>query len=408
VGIGQGEQSGRLPLLAGRDFRLILLAWGGSMLGDFLALIALTLRIQEDTGSGFAVAGLLLAAGLPAVVLNPVAGWVVDRFETTRVLAVAAIVQAAAAVGLAFVDSVAATIVLAGALGCGAAVETPALFALLPRAVGEERAPQAFGWLEAVRYGGLTVGLLCGGILTEALGSGAALLVDAGTFVLAAVAALSLRTRRRPGENGNGDEADRMSAGLRLLAADPILRTAVLVLCAAVGFAAIVNVAEVFYAKDELGAGDAGFGALAASWGLGMSVGALTSGRWLTGGNAARVVVLATVGSGVTLLLAAPAPTLAIALLCFVFGGAFNGIENVAMRVLVQVRVEDHLRGRVYSAYQGGVTAANFIAIAAGGAVVELISPRGSFAAAGIGALIAGGIGSVLFMRIERRHVERV
>jgi predicted MFS family arabinose efflux permease len=408
VGTGREAPSVRDGLFAGRDFRLILLAWGGSMFGDFLAVIALTLRVQGATGSGVAVAGLLLAAGLPSVVLNPVAGWIVDRFETTRVLAVASMLQAAAAVALAFVDSVAATIVLTGVLGCGAAVETPALFALVPRAVGEERAPQAMGWLEAVRYGGLTFGLLIGGVLTDALGSGAVLLVDAGTFVLATAAALALRTRRLPGEEEDGTESGRMSAGLRLLAADPILRTAVVVLCAAVGFAAIVNVAEVFYAKDELGAGDAGFGALAASWGLGMSVGALTSGRWLTGANAARVVVLATLGSGVALVFAAPAPTLVIALVCFVFGGAFNGIENVAMRVLVQARVADHLRGRVYSAYQGGVTAANFIAIAAGGAVVELVSPRGTFLIAGLGALAAGAIGSVMFMRTERRHLERV
>ena len=108
--------------------------------------------------------------------------------------------------------------------------------------VGEERAPQAMGWLEAVRYGGLTLGVLIGGVLTDALGSGAALLVDAGTFVLAAVAALSLRTRRWPGLDGDGEDADGMSAGMKLLAADPILRTTVLVLCAAVGFAAIVGV----------------------------------------------------------------------------------------------------------------------------------------------------------------------
>jgi predicted MFS family arabinose efflux permease len=408
VGTAQDGQSVRGSLFGEHDFRLILIAWGGSMLGDSLAVVALMLRVQGDTGSGFAVAGLLLASGLPAVALNPLAGWIVDRFETTRVLAIAALFQAAAAVGLALVDSLAATIALAGALGCGAAVERPALFALLPRAVGEERAPPAMGWLEAVRYGGLTLGLLFGGILTATLGASSALLVDAGTFLLAAGCAVALRTRRRPDRYDDGDESGRMSAGMRLLAADPILRTSVLVLCAAVGFAAIVNVAEVFYAKDELGAGDAGFGALAASWGVGMSVGALTSGRWLSGANAARAVVLATLGSGVVLLLAAPAPTLVFALVCFVFGGAFNGIENVAMRVLVQARVADHLRGRVYSAYQGGITAANFMAIAAGGAVVELSSPRGTFAAAGIGALAAGAIGSVLFVRIERRQPERV
>ena len=122
-------------VLAERDFRLILAAWGASMFGDFLAVIALTIRVQEASGSGVAVAALLVALGIPAGLFNSIAGWLVDRVETTRVLAFTAAGQAVVAVGLALVDSVAATVALAFVLGCGLAVESPALFSLLPRVV---------------------------------------------------------------------------------------------------------------------------------------------------------------------------------------------------------------------------------------------------------------------------------
>ncbi len=385
-------------ILAERDFKLVLVAWGTSMLGDFLALIALVVRVQETTGSGLAVAALLAALGIPAGVLNPLAGWLVDRLETTRVLAVTSAAQAIVALALALVDSAGATIALALLLGCGLAIEVPAMFALLPRVVGEERAPRASGMLEAARYAGLTVGLLSGGILTGALGPGTTMLVDVASFALACAAALALRTRRRP-EPSAAEGDDGMSAGLRLLGADRVLRLSVLVVGAGLLFAAAVNVAEVFFAKDELGAGDAGYGALAASWGVGMTAGALGSGGRLTGANSSRAVVLMTLGTGVALGLTAAAPTIGVALVIFLFGGASNGISNVAMRVLIQSRVADELRGRAYSAYHGGITVVEFLAYASGGALIEMLGPRGTFAAAGAGALAAGAVGMLVLRR---------
>jgi hypothetical protein len=48
-------------LVQERDFRLIVIAMGLSSLGDVLAAVALTIRVHDLTGSGLAVAALLLA-----------------------------------------------------------------------------------------------------------------------------------------------------------------------------------------------------------------------------------------------------------------------------------------------------------------------------------------------------------
>src|SRR5829696_4377592 len=123
------------------DVRLIVGAVGISALGDFLLWVPLTLRIQEISGSGLAVAALFLALWTPVVVLAPVAGLVVDRLEARGVLVVASLAQAAVAAGLAFaLDSVTAILVLATLLGVGFAVAQPAEFALVPViGGGEER-----------------------------------------------------------------------------------------------------------------------------------------------------------------------------------------------------------------------------------------------------------------------------
>jgi MFS family permease len=380
------------PVLAERDFRLVLAAWGLSALGDFLALVALTLRIQEDTGSGLAVAGLLAAFGLPLLVFQPFVGWVVDHLETRTVLAVTAAIQALVAVALALVDGVGPTIALAFLLNCGAAVERPALFAMLPRIVGEERAPRAYAWFESVKYATFTLGMLAGGVLTGAFGGSTALLIDAGTFALTAVAALALRTRRgpvAPRQPGEPRERGAFTAGTRLIAADRLLRPLVLVVSASVLFGGIDNITLVFFAKESLDVGDAGYGALVAAWGVGMVAGASLLARRITVGSAPSVVLAAVLVMGAALALTAPAPVLVLAIAFLVAGGVGNGLANFAMRVLLQARVPDELRGRVYSAYQGAVTIADFVALAAGGILVEVIGPRPTLAVAGVGCILA-------------------
>ncbi|MCW3007764.1 MAG: hypothetical protein JWP17_2390, partial [Solirubrobacterales bacterium] len=178
------------------DFRLIVAVWGLSALGDFVAIVALTLRVQQSTGSGFAVAAMLIAAALPIALFNPIAGWLVDHREARTLLSAVAALQVLIAVALAQVTSTGATIALVFALNCGLAVERPALFALIPRVVGEEDAPRAYAWFESVKYAAFAAGTVLGGVITGALSSRSALLIDAATFALTAGAALALRTRR--------------------------------------------------------------------------------------------------------------------------------------------------------------------------------------------------------------------
>lgn len=390
-----GASSGLLGL---RDFRLVLAAWGLSALGDFLAVVALTLRVQEETGSGFAVSALLIAAALPLVLFNPVAGWLVDRFETRRVLALAAGAQAVVVVALARWDGLAATLALVFLLNCGLTVERPALFALIPRIVGEQRAPGGYAWFESVKYATVTLGVLLGGVLTGAFGASTALLVDAGTFLVTAAVALGLRTRRAPtasrgvaASTGAGAASERgqraMTAGLRLVAGDRVLRTVTLVVTGAILFAGIDNIANVFFAKESLGVGDAGYGALAAAWGVGMIGGAVAAGRWVTARVAVPAMLAAVALMGVGILATAPAPVLAVALVTLAAGGFGNGLENVSMRVLLQARVADELRGRVYAATQASYTVADFVALGAGGALVQLLGARWTLGVAGGGCL---------------------
>jgi MFS family permease len=395
------------PLLRLRDFRLIFLSTALSSFGDYVALVALTIRVHDLTGSGLAVSALLVSGLLPLVVFAPLAGLLVDRVETTRLLWITSLAQAAIAAALAFTEALPLVLLLSFLLGTGFAVVQPALFAAVPRAVGEDRTTPANATLEVARWSGASLGPLAGGALAAAAGTKLALLADAVTFLLVAGAMAGLRLRRRPG----GEEAEEatpdrgMREGIVYVARHRLLRLTFVVLGASVLFAAIDNVAEVFFAKNVLGAGDLGYGGLIAAWTLGMVVVSLWLARRVPADRLAVSVVLGGSAVGAAVAVAAGFPDVVLALAMFFVGGGANALENVAMRSLIHRQTPDRLRGRVFSAYYGMVHAAHISALGLGGVLVNWVGARYSLLVAGLGGLGIGVLGLAALARMRPRTV---
>src|SRR5215218_1843468 len=90
-----------------RDLRLLSGAVALSAAGDLLLFVLLSLRVHDLTGDGFAVAALFAALMAPVVALAPLAGRLVDRLETRRLLVAVSLAQAGVAAGLVFADGLA-------------------------------------------------------------------------------------------------------------------------------------------------------------------------------------------------------------------------------------------------------------------------------------------------------------
>jgi MFS family permease len=376
-----------------------------SALGDWLALTALALHLEETMGSGLAVSAFLIALWSPLVLLAGPAGLLADRFHPRRVVVLASIAQSAVAVGLAFTGAFVPILVLAALLGAANAVSQPAEFALVPRVVAAERIGVANSHIETARFAGFAAGPLLGGVLAGLGGTSLPLLVDAATFVAIAAAAALLREHAGPAAAITSDEPiGRARDGIVFLTRDRLLRLVMLVAFASLLFMTASAPAEVFFAKDVLHVGDAGFGALWSSWFLGMAIGALLVARRVPGtalaGAALVAIVIQSIGIGLpTLWLAFP-----FALACYVVGGTAHGTKNVLIRTLLHERVPARLHGRAFAAYNGLRNGAEMVALVLGGLLIAAIGARWTLLLAGAAPAAAGVVGLALYRRLAKER----
>ena len=385
-----------------RDVRLLAGAIGVSALGDWLANVALLLHVKDMSGSGLAVAALLVCLWGPSVLLAGHVGLLVDRFETTRLLAVTAAGQAVVAAALAFADSTGALLALTAALGVGFAVSQAAEFALVPAVAPAERVQEVNGHVETARYLGFTGGPLLGGVLTAIGGASIALLANAASFVLVLAAALALRARRPPAPVADGEPAPRARDGVLQLFGDRLLALAMTVAFVSLLFMSISIPADVFFATDVLGVGEIAFSAVYTAWTAGMIAGALVLARRIPRSALAAGAFLAVAVQGLGKAVPPFVLVYAVMLAGYLVGGIGHGVKNVAFRTLIHETVPPAAHGRAFAAYNGLRNGAELAALVAGGVLVTAVGPRGTLWLAGGVSALAGLAGLLLLRRRPR------
>ncbi|MEX0849992.1 MAG: MFS transporter [Gaiellaceae bacterium] len=392
-----------------QDLQLLVGAVLLSALGDWLALTALALHLEETTDSGLAVAALFIALWLPLVLFAGPAGLLVDRFDPRRVVVVASVAQAAIVAVLAFTGSFVPILALTALLGTANAVSQPAEFALIPRVVSAERLGIANAHVETGRFVGFAAGPVLGGVLAGVGGTQLPLLVDGASFLVIALAVILLRERAgMTAEAATEEPLGRARDGIVFLSRDRTLRLVMLVAFASLLFMTASAPAEVFFAKDFLDVGDAGFGALWSCWFLGMAVGGLLLARRVRSEALAGAALVAIVVQSLGLALPTLWLVFALALASYVVGGAAHGTKNVLVRTLMHERVPARLHGRAFAAYNGVRNGAEMVALLLGGLLIAAIGARWTLLIAGAAPAAAGLVGLAAYRRLRARDLPAV
>lgn len=340
-----------------RNFRLFWIGQTISLVGTWMQTVAVGWTALELTDDAFLVGLVAAASTFPILILSLPGGLVADRSEKLRVIRIAQTLMLAEAVALwllAVTGHLTFEWLLALSLfgGAMAAFEIPARQSLIVELVGKEDLPQAIG-LNSTGFN-----------LARVLGpSVAALVIARGgiawTFGLNALSYLAVLIglgmirlpERRATSRHTGSPLDGMLEALRYVRDTPplpMLLTLVTVF-AILGVPVITLLPVV--ARDLLGLGADGYGALMASFGLGAVVGAL--GIAATGGGSERGGVFRWASYALPLLLVAfsfsRVPWVSGVLL---FGvGLAMILNNALVNARLQALVPDGLRGRVLSLY---------------------------------------------------------
>jgi MFS family permease len=376
-----------------RGLPLLVAAVGISMFGDLLAMIPIVLHLQDTTGSGIVVAVVFVALWSPMFFLAGPAGLLVDRHEPRRVLLFAVLAQAAVACVLAFTSGTVAILALTALLGAGAAFAQPAEFALIPSVAGGD-VRRANSYIETARGLGFGLGPFAGGLLAAAGGMKLGLLVDAASFLFVAAVSLVLPCYSCAGQAR--EAVGRARDGLVFLARDGTLRLVLGVGFVSLLFMTAVAPAEVFFAKDVLGAGDLGYGLMLGAWTMGMTIGGLVLARRIGGAATALVAIVA---QSVGLLVPTLWLVLAWGCIWFLVGGVAHGLKNVLLRTLIHERVPAELHGRAFAAYNGLRNFAEIFSVMGGGVLVVELGARWTMFVAGLLPAIAGAVGLGIYAR---------
>ncbi len=368
-------------LLGSRGFRNLALSTLVSTLGDwigFLAIIALTADILGPTrAAAFAVSAVMAARVLPSLLLGPIAGVFVDRWNRKRVMTATHLGRGAVMATIPFTNEILTLLLATLLIEVLSSLFAPAKDALLPTLVPRERLVGANQVNLMVTYGTLPVA----GATYAALVAYASAVFPPGSFLadrpiafaiwfnavsffLAAVI-LARVPDTRPAHSSTIDPRTAPSAweqlkeGFRFIGGHPVIRALVLGVMVAFGAAGVVITAGEFFA-NLLNAGQSGYGILVAVVGSGMVAGLFTTAPMTQRIAPERLFAPGIGVAGVSLGVTAVMPTLFAAAFPAFLMGFGAGISFIVGYTVLQQHADDRLRGRTFGAFNSGVRAAIF------------------------------------------------
>jgi MFS family permease len=381
-----------LAPLREREFRLLFAGRGVSLVGSAIAPVALAFAVLDLTGSKTDLGFILAAREIPLLVFLLVGGIWADRLPRNKVMMsanlVSAVAQAATALllitGNAEVWHLAA---LASVNGSASAFFFPASSGVVPQTVPSPMLQQANALLQLAMNTALIGGAALAGFLVAGFGSGWAIAIDAGTYLVAAMLIAAMRLPAVVREQATSLIQD-LAVGWREFRSRTWLWVIVLqfsfLLMVTLGAFSVLGPAV---ADEELGGAKA-WGAILTAQTAGLVAGGLIGLRF----RPRRMLVAATFG-----ILLAPAPLLAlgfplsvpaIAAVAFVAGVGYE-IFGLLWHTTMQQEIPTDKLSRVYSYDALGSIGLVPLGYAIAGPVADAVGVRATlWGAATIGVVV--------------------
>ncbi|HEY0601832.1 MAG TPA: amino acid adenylation domain-containing protein [Herpetosiphonaceae bacterium] len=407
---GQPRENGVKQQNAARSMQVFFVIWWGqlvSIIGSGLTGFALGVWVLQETGSVTEFSLISLFAMLPFILISPVAGVLVDRWDRRKAMIVSDTVAALTTLAIVLLyraDNLSIWLIylLTAISSASRAFQLPAYTAATTLLVPREQLGRANGLVQLAQGIGQLISPVLAGVLVTWIGLSGVIAVDLITFVFAVITLMAVRIPRpevsAEGRQARGSLRQESAFGWHYIRQRPGLM-GLLIFFAASNFlvSMVVVLANPLVLSFPSGS-PAVLGTVLSVAGAGMLVGSIVMSIW--GGPRRRVngVLIPMALSAVCIILGGLQPSallLTVMAFFFLFMMPFVGASSQA---IWQSKVPADIQGRVFSTRAMIATAATPIAYLIAGPLADyvfqpLLQNADSPLAGSIGRIIGYGPG---------------
>ncbi|WP_228181177.1 MFS transporter [Streptomyces anulatus] len=377
------------------DFTRLWFGQAVSSIGDMvfsttLMLWVATVLAKDESWAPAAVSGVLVAGGTAVLVVGPIAGVFVDRWDKIRTMLGTEVLRGGLVALLAAVSFLPADALPAGVwltlvygtvllLHAAARFFAPARFTIIADLVtGDADRARAAGITQATSQTALIVGPPLAAPLFFTLGVQWAMLFNALSYLVSYIAIRSVRvapSATAPADRSGTEEAAgrrtgvlrELVAGLRFFGRSKFL-VALLVFAVIGQFGAgALNTLNIFFTTENLGMSAELFGYVGMAIGVGGIAGALCAGRVVQWIGARRTTWVSLLVSGVLLIAYSRQTGFISGIILLVLFTIPLTVLNTAMAPLLLSAASAEYRGRVVAVFQPMTQLAAMVAAALSG-----------------------------------------
>jgi MFS family permease len=385
-------------ILQKRPLRFVFAANVISMLGSGMNSAAVAWYILQATHSEQALGTLAVVQTIPAMLMLPFTGVLIDREDRRRLVmwldAVRAVIIVTVAM-LAFRHRVQVwqLYLMNTLVAAGFWMFWPTITALIQELTPENRFVHSNTFLLAGVQGGWLIAGSIVGFMYNHVGLGGVLLIDVSTYVVSFLCYFAVRKGRHVVLRPERLRADLIAAesqlqrfwremreGLHFLRDH---RAAVMLGISWALFLGAMSTGGVVtpsLSERIFHAGPVGYGWLSAGWGTGAFVSALYAPQVIAYLGGRRAVSFSMALLSVAMICAPVAGFLVLAIAAYFVMGSGRGVGGVAMNTSLMEMVPKHLMGRVQNTYYFAGTFLQIVLALCVGAVAHRVSLVGGFA----------------------------
>lgn len=380
-----------------RNYRLFFGGHGISLIGTWMQSIALSWLVYRLTGSALMLGVMGFVTQVPAFILMPLAGVMVDRLDRYRILIVVQILEAIQALFLTALFfsghiEIWHIFALGTFLGLASAFEMPARHAFIFELIEKkEDLSNAIALNSIIFNSARLIGPFFAGIIIARSNEGICFLLNSMSYLAVIAALLFMKIKKKGVQRRESHILKDLKEGLSYAFHMTAIRYLLILVAAASLLGVPYSMLLPVFANNVFHGGAQVFGFLVASTGFGALFGAMYLAARKSVVGLAGTIAFAAAVFGAGLVLFSFSKILWLSLILMVIVGYAMIVHMASANTILQTIVDDDKRGRVMSLYLMAFIGMMPVGSLLAGWLANRIGAQMTVAVSGIGCLLAAG-----------------